>query len=416
MKRILTNNLVKFCSIWILMMVVTVSAVPAEAKKPVIKHFYIIDLTGPYGVLVPEIFEGTQDYYRYINEKGGLDGHQFKIPWGETGNMMSRTWSHYKRFKRAGCQFLALFSSPDGEALKNTLKRDGIACYNIGQSDPQIYPPGNIFLDGCTYADSFGAFLKWVKEDREKTGKGGAAKVGVIGPDTAYGRAVIGLGTVFGKEIGVEVVGQEFAPVVPIDLTPQILRLRDKGVDWIWMQGLSQICTVFIKNFNSLGLKGKIGVAGFWWTMGTEMLRRVPPEMLEGYIFDTYTYMEMDDHPGVKKLNKLRLKYRGKKLVEGYIRGFHFAEIVMGATKLAYKAKGYEGLTGENYIKYGFQRLKDYRGEFDLGYPVTITQNDRRGSTAIRLYQVRGGKVFGLSDWIKVPHLYPHEMDKYFKK
>ena len=160
----------------------------AEAKPP-IKHFYIIDLTGPYGVLVPEIFEGTQDYYRYMNEKGGLDGHLFKIPWGETGNMMSRTWSHYKRFKRAGCQFLALFSSPDGEALKKTLARDGIACYNIGQSDPQIYPPGNIFLDGSTYADSFGAFLKWVLEDWKKKGESGIPKVGIIGPDTAYGRA-----------------------------------------------------------------------------------------------------------------------------------------------------------------------------------------------------------------------------------
>ncbi|PIZ20812.1 MAG: hypothetical protein COY50_02785 [Deltaproteobacteria bacterium CG_4_10_14_0_8_um_filter_43_12] len=415
MKGKILRNLMKFCLVGILLMALIVYAVSAEAKPP-IRHYYIIDLTGPYGILVPEIFEGTQDYYRYINEKGGLDGHQFKIPWGETGNMMGRTWSHYKRFKQAGCQFLALFSSPDGEALKKTLERDGIACYNIGQSDPQIYPPGNIFLDGCSYADGFGAFLKWVKKDWEKKGKSGIPRVGIIGPDAAYGRAATKPGIRFGKQIGVDVVGQEFAPVVPIDLTAQILRLRDKGVDWIWLQGLSQIGTVFIKNFNALGLRGKIGVAAFWWTMGTEMLRRVPPDMLEGYIFNTYTYMEVDDRPGIKKLNELRMKYRGKKLVEGYIRGFHFAEVVMGATRLAYKAKGYKGLTGDNYIKYGFERMKNYRGEFDLGAPVTIKPNDRRTSNAIRLYQVKGGKVLGLSDWIEVPHLYPPEMGKYFEK
>ena len=78
-----------------------------------------IDLTGPYAIVTPDIFEGIVDYYRYVNEElGGVNGHPVELVWGETGNIMSRAWSHYKRFKDAGAQLLIIASSPEGEAFK----------------------------------------------------------------------------------------------------------------------------------------------------------------------------------------------------------------------------------------------------------------------------------------------------------
>ncbi|MDY6967027.1 MAG: ABC transporter substrate-binding protein [Spirochaetota bacterium] len=413
------SNILMFSVFTILFFTVMIAiASQADAKRPIIKHYGIVDLTGPYGILVPDLWEGKLDYYRFINEEGGIEGHPIKLIWGETGNMMARTWSHYKRYKRANVQLLWLASSPDGEALKKILKRDKVLCpLNYGQSDPQLYPPAWIYIDGPSYGEGFGAFLRMAKAKWDKSGKKGTMKVGIIGPDTAYGRAAIEPGKRFGKKIGVDVVGQEYAPVVPIDLTPQILRLKDKGVDWIWCQGLSQIATVFLKNMSSLGLKGKIPVAGFWWVTGAEMLRRIGPKFSEGYIFLTYNYLPQveKNHPGIKNCIKMRQKYHRKDPDEYYVRGVRATQFVIELTKRTIKKYGFKGLTASNYMR-TMETFKDWKTPWDLGAPFTITPNDRRTAKKMLFYQVRGGKIYRYSDWINAPHLYPENMSHLFKK
>ena len=390
----------------------------AEAEKRVIKHYGIVDLTGPYGILVPDVWDSMLDYYRLVNEEGGIEGHPVKLVWGETGNMMARTWSHYKRYKRANAQLLWLASSPDGEALKRRLLQDKVFCpLNYGQSDPQIYPPAWTYIDGPSYGDAFGAFLIMAKAKWDEAKKKGTMKVGIIGPDTAYGRAALEPGQRFGKEIGVDVVGQEYTPVVPIDLTPQVLRLKDKGVDWIWIQGLSQIATVFMKNMQSLGLQGKIRVAGFWWVSGAEMIRRIGTELSEGYIFNSYNYLPQveKDHPGIKKVIEMRQKYHGKDPDEYCVRGVRAAQFVIELTRRTLKRYGYDGLTAENYMRM-METFEGWNTPWDLGAPFDITPNDRRTAKKLLFYQVKGGKIVRYSDWIDAPHLYPEKMSGLFEK
>jgi hypothetical protein len=139
MERILKRVSVVVLNCLFFFMTVTF-VLTAGAEKQVIKHYGIVDLTGPYGILVPDVWESMLDYYRLVNEEGGIEGYPVKLVWGETGNMMARTWSHYKRYKRANAQLLWLASSPDGEALKRRLAQDKMFCpLNYGQSDPQIY-------------------------------------------------------------------------------------------------------------------------------------------------------------------------------------------------------------------------------------------------------------------------------------
>lgn len=417
MKRWLTRLM--FVGITVLLFGVMIAVVSTtEAAKPTITHYGTVDLTGPYGILVPDAWEGQLDVYRWTNEEeGGINGYPVKLIWGETGNIMARAWSHYKRYKMAGVQFYWIVSSPEGEAFKKTLIRDNVVSFNYGGSDPQIYPPGTIYTDGPSYGDTFGAFLKMAKAEWEKAGKKGIMKVGIIGPDTAYGRAALEPGQRFGKKIGVDVVGQEFVPVVPIDLTPQILRLKDKGVDWIWMQGLSQISTVFLKNMESLGLHGKIPVAAFSWATGAEMLRRIGPKPSEGYINSSYTYMPQVEKnlPGVQKAFKMRQKYHGKDPDEYYFRGVRVTQFVLEWTRRTLKKYGYDGLTAKNYLSV-VETFKNWETPWSVGAPFDITPNDRRTAKKILFYQVKGGKIVRYSDWIDVPHLYPDDMKHLFEK
>ena len=412
------DNLIRLMLSIFFLCAFTVACAPKkEATKPAVVHYGIVDLTGAYGILVPDLWEGMLDYYKLVNEEGGIDGHPVKLIWGETGNMMARTWSHYKRYKRAGAQLLWLASSPDGEALKRVLVKDEIFCpLNYGQSDSQIYPPSWTYIDGPSYGDGFAAFLRMAKEQWDKEGKKGTMKVCIIGPDTAYGRAALEPGQRFGKKIGVDVIGQEYTPVIPIDLTPQVLRIKDKGADWIWLQGLSQIATVFMKNMHSLGLQGKIPVAGFWWVSGADMLRRVGPDFSEGYIFDSYNYMPQveKDHPGIKKCNEMRLKYHQKEANEVYVRGVRAAQFVMELTRRTFRKYGHEGLIAKNYMGM-MDTFKDWKTPWDLGAPFHITPNDRRTAKKLLFYQVKDGKLVRYSDWVDIPHIYPENMSHLFE-
>src|SRR3990172_3466827 len=99
----------------------TPGATPPPAKAA-ITHFGTADLTGPYGILVPDMWEAVLDYYKWYNEtKGGIDGHPVELTWGETGNVLERAWSHFKRFQATGkLRFYWIVSSPEGEAFKST--------------------------------------------------------------------------------------------------------------------------------------------------------------------------------------------------------------------------------------------------------------------------------------------------------
>ncbi|MEW6034175.1 MAG: ABC transporter substrate-binding protein [Chloroflexota bacterium] len=395
--------------------------------KPTIKHYTTVDLTGPYGILVPDLFEAMLDYYRYVNENGGINGYPVELVWGETGNVMARAWSHYKRFKDEGMQLMWLISSPEGEAFKSTLEKDKIFCpLNFGQSDPQLYPPAWQWVDGPSYGEGFGAFAYWVVNEwwpKNKHGKWDKPRIGIIGPDSAYGKAA-NLPEVhaYVKAIGGEHVGQAFPPVVPVDVTPQVMQLvkdvANPQVDWIWTQGLSQIATVWLKNMSALGLQGKVGVAGFWWTTGAELLRRIDAKFVEGYIFSQYSYMPQveKDHPGIKKVNEMRQKYHGKDADEYYSRGVRAAQYVMEVTRIALEKFGYEGLTGANYKRVLDEGMfpRHWKTPWDLGAEIDITPNDRRTAKQLMFYVVKGGKIERMSGWIDAPHIFPAQYKDLF--
>ncbi|PIX22744.1 MAG: hypothetical protein COZ68_11365, partial [Deltaproteobacteria bacterium CG_4_8_14_3_um_filter_43_13] len=69
MKKWLTGLMVVGITV-LLFGVMAVVVSTAEAGKPTIKHYGIVDLTGPYGILVPDLWEAMLDYYRLVNEQG----------------------------------------------------------------------------------------------------------------------------------------------------------------------------------------------------------------------------------------------------------------------------------------------------------------------------------------------------------
>ncbi len=198
------------------------------AGKPSVTIHNIIDLTGAYAPIAIPSEKGGKDYLAWIAERGGLDVDgdgkgdvEVKYVWAEFGNVDARFMSTYKRFRMGTPKptIIEMWSSPNQEMMKPILERDGIVCYGIGFSDPQLYPPAWNYMDCWSYGESAGGAIEYYIDNLwPKKGTGAKAKVAHLTWDTAYGRAANEPTKRHGGKTGkYEVILERFCTMMPTD-------------------------------------------------------------------------------------------------------------------------------------------------------------------------------------------------------
>jgi len=424
--------------------VVLFLTVPREAftaGKPSITIHNIIDLTGAYAPIAIPSEKGGKDFLAWIAEKGGLDVDgdgkgdvEVKYQWAEFGNVDARFMSAYKRFKMGTPKptIMEMWSSPNQEMLKPIVERDGIVCYGIGFSDPQLYPPAWNYMDCWSYGESAaGAIEYYIDNFWPKKGKGVKAKVAHLTWDTAYGRAAIEPTKRHGEKTGkYEVVLERFCTPMPTD--PEVMGFLgdfDKqGIDIIWSNTIVQTPAVIMKGIHKLGLAEKMVHIANLWAPADQLLDIVGPGSAEGYMCPQPVYVPAADpnESGVKFAKELNNKYRKDPAMPNiqYMRGIRMKANMLEGVRRALVgimkrdkvdlATACSKITGKDVKEFGMQTLAGY-----TAYDTTCKyqsapsgKDDRRLANHDRLVGVKGGKVVVLSPWYKVPRLIPDDMVK----
>jgi hypothetical protein len=156
-----------------------------------------------------------------------------------------------------------------------------------------------------------------------------------------------------------------------------------------------------IRDAHKLGLTKTIQFFCDYWGP-TSLGVRLHPEALEGTVVVSF-YLRGDDARKNPMAN-LWVKYgRGKleDMNEGYLVGVSWAMTFEAAVKIGLKDVGYKKLDGEA-IYQAYQKLAGVQRAGVQG-PCSYSPTSRRGSLEVRFYQVRGGKINSISDWIKAP-------------
>ena len=90
------------------------------------------------------------------------------------------------------------------------------------------------------------------------------------------------------------------------------------------------------------------------------------------------------------------------------------------AAELAIEAIGYESLSKgnqgawKNFEDYGIKALNNYDVE-GLQGPVSYTPGDNRLSKSLRVFQVQGGNINPVTDWIEAPVIENEKLDWFGK-
>ena len=267
-----------------------------------------------------------------------------------------------------------------------------------------ITPPGWVYGFAPTYAEIFAVLADYIKENWQEEMP---PRLAFMGIDAQFTWGAVEQGTKYAESIGIEMLPTEIVPMPPLDTSTQLLRLGERGADFVYIQMIPVVTLPILRDAERLGLIGEIHFGGSDYSFG-EVVIKGAGAACEGYLLPKVTpCWDKTEVPGIKLMIDNQMKYHGKEVSErfpGYDGCWRAAAVICEAIRRAVEKVGYENVDGRA-VKEALDSMKD----FDVYGLTTIsyTPEDHRGADRGAVYQVKGGKVIRVSDWRKAPMIVP---------
>ena len=380
-------------------------AAPPEAEK-VVTYLSLADYTGPIAGLNVPADMGVSDYFKHLNDQGGINGEiRVNFIGVDTRYDVARGVSAYKRYRtEKNLLVVNAISTAFGKAIYPMTIKDKIVQLAPGDGEPQAFP-GWVFPWGVCYQNAMGASLDFIMEDWNKKGKSGVPTVGYLIWDNAYGREPLRGGAEYAEQLGINLLEPEFFPVGAPDHSVWLQRIAQGGADYCLIGGVDPTPANILRDAYKLGLTETIQFCDttFW---GPAEAVGIPlhPEACEGCWVNSY-YMRGDE-AWESDLAQIGFKYRGENLRYeqpcNYVSGMVWGTVYEEGVKRAIEAVGYENIDGEA-MKTAYESLTGVDLSHGQVGPCTYSPTNRQGADKTKIYQVQNGKNVDISGWLTVP-------------
>jgi branched-chain amino acid transport system substrate-binding protein len=362
------------------------------------------DRTGPTQIVGVVICPAIQDYIDLVNSKGGIEG--YKIKYNELDNeyKVPQAVEEYQRQKQAGAVSMAIYGTPQVQALNQKLVEDkipgtspgfGISASADGNRFPYLFPVA------ATYWSQSAAAVQFIKDKLGGSLKG--KKIAYVYYDNPAGHEPLPILEDLQKIEGFEL--RSFAVPPPgVEMGAQVLDIAQRyRPDFVINHLFCRSPSVAIKEYKRAGYPLSKVIGLVWASAEADILAAGGWQVAEGY--HTLQFAGAGDDYPVRQEIKAMYKAQGKeppKTMDDtviYNRGLLIAAIHLEAVRNALKANGGKQPTGED-IKKGFEQIHD----FTLGGlfpPLKITQSDHEGGGWVQIFQAHGGKFVKETDWFR---------------
>lgn len=374
-------------------------AVPTGEK--VVEIGVLASLTGGAATADQPGCMGILDYVRYFDEEKKIPGVTIEALWRDTGTDVVRFISGYRMLVGRGVPLL--FSNSSGlEGSKSRFEKDQIPVVTGASAGSLVYPLGWVYCAWATQGEAATAVLDYFMENWQEERP---PKLQFYVIDNPWGWAAEEEATKYAESTGFEVLPIEVASPAVIDASIELLRIREREADLVYIQQLITGAGPIMRDAERLGLQDKMQFAGTEWVMG-EPLIDMAPVSVEGFLAPrSLPWLDETEIPGVKTVIDTQLKYRGK-VHKGpeFMAGWVYGAILCEAIKRALEEVGYESLDGPA-VKRALESMKDF--DADGMAKITFGPEDRRGCRDYAVYQVQRGKIVRVTDYQEVPILVP---------
>ncbi|MBW1800296.1 MAG: ABC transporter substrate-binding protein [Deltaproteobacteria bacterium] len=354
-----------------------------------IKVGAVINLTGPASTWGQFHKKGHEDYFRYVNEvKGGIGGNKIKFTVVDHGYKPPEAAKYVKKFCTLDkMDMIATWDAASGNMAKPIIQRYKVPCINYSTDQAILKAPVNYMYHpfGAYTMDSY-AVLEYIRSIHKGNGR---PKVGLLTYMNAYGKTIHAPSKEYAAKHNVEIVGIIAFPRKTINLDTELLRLKNMGAQYVFLQILPAHIIMVMQSADRI--KFKAPFFGTWTATDPDFFKRG-----KGLIRDRMTMqftgaLPVDKTPGIELLETLWKRYKTVTSFDNsYWEGVVVAMIMEKAFQRAHERFG--KIDGERINR----ALETFRNE-NFGWlvpDVTYTNTDHSASWRARIVKVNEDQTY----------------------
>ncbi len=353
-----------------------------------IKVGAVINLTGPASTWGQFHAKGHQDYFRYVNEvKGGVAGNKIDLTIVDHAYKVAEAVKFVKKFCTSDkMDFIATWDAGSGIMAKPIIQQYKIPLINYSTYQGFLKPPVDYaYLPFGAYDMDSYAVMEYIKAIH----KGDVPKVGLLTYNNTYGKSIHDASKEAAEKFGVNIVGIEEFPTRIVDLNTELLRLKSKGAEYIFMQCLPSAILTALKSADRVKFDGLF--FGTWTSTDPDFFKRGKGLIRDRMYMQFPAGLPVDQTPGIELLETLWKRYKTvDKFDASYWEGVVIASIMERAFE---RANEKFGKIDNETIN---QALETFRNENFGGLvpDVTYTKTDHSGSWKARIVKINEDQTF----------------------
>ncbi len=371
-----------------LLLAACIFAAPAVYAKD-IKVGAAINLTGPASTWGQYHAKGHQDYFKYVNEvKGGVKGNKIQMITVDTAYKAPEAVAAVRKFAMQDkVDMIATWSAGEGIQAKPLLQQYKIPAINYSTSWEILQPPVDyMYLPFGSYKLDCQAVMEYISAVHKGPG---APKIGLLTYNNPYGRSIHEPSKEYAKAKKIEIVSIEEFPPQTVDLTTELLRLKQKGAQYVFIQMLPAAIISTLKGADRIGYNPMF--IGTWTSTDPDFFKNVKGLIKDRVKMQFCGGLPSDKAPGMKIMEELWKRY---KTVDSFDTAYWEGVVVGMIMERAFirAQEKFGQITPENINK----AMETFKNE-DFGGLVpniTYTKNDHGASHKARIVQIHENETF----------------------
>lgn len=347
-----------------------------------IKIGAVINLTGPASTWGQFHAKGHRDYINYVNDvKGGIAGRKIDLEIVDHAYKVPEGVKFVKKFCEEKKDMIATWDAGTGIQIKPIIQEYKIPTINYSTYQGILKPPLDyMYLPFGSYILDSYAILEYIRSIHKGAG---APKVGLLTYNNVYGRSIHDPSKEYAAKHQIDIVTIEEFPPATVDLTTEMLRLKSKGAEYVFMQILPAAIITALKSADKVGYN--VPFFGTWTSTDPDFFRLGKGLIRDRVFMQFCGVLPQDKTPGMEILKKLMDRY--KTVTQFDTSYWEGVVVAMIQERAIHRAAGlYKAINAENINK----AMETFQNE-DFGglVPyVTYAKDNHEGSFKGRIVKI----------------------------
>lgn len=353
-----------------------------------IKVGAVINLTGPASSWGQYHAKGHQDYFRYVNEvKGGVGGRKIELTVVDHAYKVPEAVKFVKKFCEDKMDMIATWDAGSGIQVKPIIQEYKTPTINYSTYQGILAAPIDyMYLPFGSYIFDSYAILEYIKTVHR--GKE-PPNVGLLTYNNTYGKAIHAPCREYAAKNKINIVSIEEFPPTTLDLSTELLRLKDKKAEYIVLQILPAGIVSALKAADRINYN--VPFFGTWTSTDPDFFKLGQGAIRDRLAMSFCGALPVDNTPGIKIMEELYKRYKSvDKFETSYWEGVVVAMIMERAMERAQQKFGKVNSETINSAMETFQN-EDFGG---LVPNVTYSKTDHGGSFKGRIVRIHENMTY----------------------